>query len=47
MKPHKQGDKDAACGFYAIGNAIKLLYPRYNTDEIFKNIFENYSVVSG
>lgn len=42
MKPYKQGDKDGMCGFYAIGNAIKLLYPKYDTDEIFKTIYKNY-----
>lgn len=42
MQPKKQGDHDGACGFYAIGNALKLLYPRFNTDKIFEAIFSTY-----
>lgn len=42
MQPKKQGDHDGACGFYAIGNALKFLYPRINTDVIFEAIFNTY-----
>jgi len=40
--PARQGDFDGACGFYAIGNSLSLLYPKLSTDKIFYNIFSFY-----
>lgn len=42
QKPQKQGSQDGACGFYAIGNALSILYPKLPVDEIFYEIFKYY-----
>ncbi|MDQ6966989.1 MAG: hypothetical protein Q9M23_08705, partial [Mariprofundaceae bacterium] len=35
MKPSKQGDLDTACGFYAAVNAISLICPKVNRNDLF------------
>lgn len=41
IKAAKQGQLDGACGFYAIANAIHLLEPELQQEEIFRLIFED------
>lgn len=36
LRPHVQGDLDGACGFYAIVNALRLLEPELDGEELFK-----------
>ncbi len=41
--PQKQGSKDGACGFYAMGNVLSLLCPHLSVDSIFYEIFKYYT----
>lgn len=37
--PQKQGTQDGACGFYAIGNALSIVFPEIKIDKLFYDIF--------
>jgi hypothetical protein len=43
QNPAKQGEYDGACGFYSIGNALSLLYPKLPIDQIFFEMFSVYN----
>ena len=40
--PAQQGDYDGTCGFYSVGNALSLLYPNLEVDQIFYEMFSGY-----
>lgn len=42
IKPAKQGELDGACGFYAITNAIHLLEPDLNKEQVFSSTFRGF-----
>jgi hypothetical protein len=42
IKPAKQGDFDALCGFYAIANSLTFLFPDMDKADIFTTMFDYY-----
>jgi len=43
MTPARQGDLDGACGFYAVVNAVQLLYPKIDRTRLFNHIVHDHT----